>query len=216
MNESNLVPSIISHQLRSQLQAIVDITIITITTTPATCSFNYYRIPFTMRRNLHTAARRASVFRAGPEAFLRQSCGLPTTSRPNLAAAPASHQHLAWQHSHSNRFSSSSTKEIPDLSYIQRHYRVHRRGQEGHGSREYLLLPPHVRSVDQVQLDPSLPAAALWAHRNILFGARCFLKECSLVDICGPLVQTAVQEAEEYGEQPQGMATLKGLCPWVA
>lgn len=65
--------------------------------------------------------------------------------------------------------------------------------------------------------------AALLAHRNILFGARCFVKDRNnnntvrkLVDVCGPLVQRAVQDAEEYGEQPQGMANLQGLCAWVA
>ena len=36
-----------------------------------------------------------------------------------------------------------------------------------------------------------------------------------MAEVCPPLVQLAVEEAEEYGEQPQGMASLKGLCGWV-
>ncbi|KAG7374305.1 hypothetical protein IV203_013400 [Nitzschia inconspicua] len=127
----------------------------------------------------------------------------------------SSHQTQTTYRRHQSIPSSPSNSDTPDLSYIQQHYKVHRRGQPGHGSREYLLLPPHVKSVEQVQLDPTLPAAALMAHRNILFGARCFGKDIRLVDVCGPLVQMAVEEAEEYGEQPQAMANLKGLCGWV-
>jgi hypothetical protein len=79
------------------------------------------------------------------------------------------------------------------------------------------LLPPHVTSVEEVQLDPSLPAAALFAHRNVLFGARSFVHNGGGggLEPCGPLVQRAVEEAEGYGEQPQGMAALHGLCEWV-
>ncbi|KAL3914231.1 MAG: hypothetical protein SGILL_006186 [Bacillariaceae sp.] len=114
------------------------------------------------------------------------------------------------------RLLSSSHNPPVDLQHIQQHYKIHRRGQDGHGSREYLLLPPEVKNVEQVQLDSTLPAAAIFAHRNILFGARSFLKDVSVTDVCPPLVQRAVQEAEEYGEQPQGMASLQGLCAWVA
>ena len=114
------------------------------------------------------------------------------------------------------RLISSSNHHPPDdLAHIQQHYQIHRRGQDGHGSREYLLLPPDVKDVEEVQLDPTLPAAALFAHRNILFGARSFLTGVKVAEVCPPLVQLAVEEAEEYGEQPQGMASLKGLCGWV-
>jgi len=65
--------------------------------------------------------------------------------------------------------------------------------------------------------DPSLAAAALFAHRNILFGARAF-HGYSILDVCDRLVETAVREAEEFcaGEQVQAMANLRGLTHWVS
>ena len=106
----------------------------------------------------------------------------------------------------------------PDVAYILEHYRIHRREKDGsHGSsREYLLLPPDVY-VPQVLQDPSLPAAALFAHRNVLFGARSF-HGYDMQDVCLPLVRAAIEEAEamEQGQQPQAVASLKGLSQWAA
>jgi hypothetical protein len=133
-----------------------------------------------------------------------------------------------------------------DVEYILRHYRIRRRGQKGHGSREYLLVPPDVDVDDPALLvfppkqetttattttgmiggsspsstaaspSPQLPVvvAALLAHRNILFGARAFLGY-DLQQVCPPLVRWAIQEAGENGEQPQAVASLKGLSGWV-
>jgi hypothetical protein len=100
-----------------------------------------------------------------------------------------------------------------DLEYIRKQYKVRRRGDSGYGSREYLLLPPNMTPED-AQLDPSLPAAALLAHRNIIFGARA-LHGFAMKDVCYPLVDKAVQDASENGEQPQAIASLTGLCDWV-
>lgn len=105
----------------------------------------------------------------------------------------------------------------PDIAFILEHYRIHRREKEGtHGSsREYLLLPPDAY-VPQVIQDPSLPAAALFAHSNVLFGARSF-HGYDMSDVCLPLVKAAIEEAEmmEQGQQPQAVASLKGLSAWV-
>jgi hypothetical protein len=106
----------------------------------------------------------------------------------------------------------------PDIAFILEHYRIHRRDKEGTdgSSREYLLLPPDVY-VPQVLQDPSLPAAALFAHRNVLFGARSF-HGYELEDVCLPLVIVAIEESEAFdpGQQPQAVASLKGLSNWVA
>jgi hypothetical protein len=110
-------------------------------------------------------------------------------------------------------FSSKVPAELDDLEYIQKHYKVERRGDGGYGSREYLLLPPKTTPED-AQLDPSLPVAALLAHRNMIFGARA-LHGFAMKDVCTPLVEKAVQDAGENGEQPQAIASLTGLCDWV-
>lgn len=100
-----------------------------------------------------------------------------------------------------------------DLDYIRKYYKVHRRGDSGYGSREYLLLPPNTTPED-AKLDVSLPAAALLAHRNMIFGARS-LHGFTMKDVCPPLVDKAIQDAGENGEQPQAIASLIGLCDWV-
>eukprot|EP00537_Pseudo-nitzschia_pungens_P006292 CAMPEP_0172376734 /NCGR_PEP_ID=MMETSP1060-20121228/68535_1 /TAXON_ID=37318 /ORGANISM="Pseudo-nitzschia pungens, Strain cf. cingulata" /LENGTH=283 /DNA_ID=CAMNT_0013104391 /DNA_START=114 /DNA_END=965 /DNA_ORIENTATION=+ len=106
----------------------------------------------------------------------------------------------------------------PDVAFILEHYRIHRREKEGSNglSREYLLLPPDIY-VPQVIQDPSLPAAALFAHRNIIFGARSF-HGYDMKDVCLPLVRAALEESEivEHGQQPQAVASLNGLSKWVA
>ena len=121
--------------------------------------------------------------------------------------------------SSSSTNNSNNEKHIrPDVAFILEHYKIHRREKDGSkgSSREYLLLPPDVY-VPQVLQDPTLPAAALFAHRNILFGARSF-HGYDMEDVCLPLVKAAIEEAEtiEHGQQPQAVANLKGLSDWVA
>jgi len=122
---------------------------------------------------------------------------------------------------HANSSSDGTNKDNdthvrPDIAFIQQHYRIHRREKEGTNglAREYLLLPPDVY-VPQVVKDPSLPAAALFAHRNVLFGARSF-HGYPMEDVCLPLVKAAIEESEalEPGHQPQAVANLKGLSEW--
>lgn len=108
-----------------------------------------------------------------------------------------------------SRFSSTEL----DLPYVQQKYQVHRRGDDGYGSREYMLLPPNATPEDAVN-DGSINVAALLAHRNIVFGARSF-QGFALQEVCPPLVDMAVRDAGENGEQPQAIASLSGLCSWV-
>jgi len=116
------------------------------------------------------------------------------------------------------RLSTINTSIRPDIDFILKHYRIHRREKDGSrgSSCEYLLLPPDVY-LPQVIQDPTLPAAALFAHRNILFGARSF-HGYDMLDVCLPLVKAAIEEAEatEHGQQNQAVASLKGLSEWVA
>jgi hypothetical protein len=78
-----------------------------------------------------------------------------------------------------------------------------------------LLLPPDVTDLTKIKDDPSTVVAALFAHRNIIFGARVFHPGCSMADICSPLVKMAVTDSETDGVQPQAMASLRGLSLWV-
>ena len=155
--------------------------------------------------------------------FLRQ---LPTRLSEGTAAAADSKYSLPFHRLRSRAF--STTKPVtnsdgndgmrPDIKFILDHYKIHRREKEGTNgsSREYLLLPPDVY-VPQVLQDPSLPAAALFAHNNILFGARSF-HGYDMEDVCLPLVRAAIEDSEymEQGQQPQAVASLKGLSKWAA
>jgi hypothetical protein len=100
------------------------------------------------------------------------------------------------------------------LDHILRTYVVHRRGDSGHGSREYMLCPAD-KTIEECKAD-NLTAAALLAHRNIIFGARSFHDEYPLEQICLPLVETAVKDACKDGEQAQAIASLSGLSSWVS
>jgi hypothetical protein len=76
-----------------------------------------------------------------------------------------------------------------------------------------LLLPAHA-TLEQVKVDPKVSIASLFAHKNILFGARV-QHSFDLVPACPPLLQAALQDASMVGEQPQAMASLAGLCSFV-
>jgi hypothetical protein len=90
---------------------------------------------------------------------------------------------------------------------------VHKRGDPGYGSREYLLLPANA-TLEQVKVDPKVSIASLFAHKNIVFGARV-QHSFDMVPACSPLLQAALQDASVVGEQPQAMASLAGLCTFV-
>jgi hypothetical protein len=90
---------------------------------------------------------------------------------------------------------------------------VHKRGDAGYGSREYLLLPPQV-TLEQIKVDPKLILSSLFAHKNIVFGARVN-PDFEMVEACSPLLKAALQDAADVGEQPQAVASLAGLCDFV-
>jgi hypothetical protein len=138
------------------------------------------------------------------------------SSSSSLSSSPIISRLLSSSSSSTNNNNDKLIR--PDVAFILEHYKIHRREKDGSkgSSREYLLLPPDVY-VPQVLQDPTLPAAALFAHRNILFGARSF-HGYDMEDVCLPLVKAAIEEAEtiEHGQQPQAVASLKGLSDWVA
>jgi hypothetical protein len=136
----------------------------------------------------------------------------------------------------SNTPPNTNTIVRPDIEYVQKHYRVRRRGQNGYGTREYLLVPPDVTNDDldasvsllslskqhpppknintRSLLPQPLVAAAIIGHRNILFGARAYMGY-DIVQVGIPLVTVALHDACEKGEQPQAIASLNGLSSWV-
>jgi len=83
---------------------------------------------------------------------------------------------------------------------------IHRRGDLPYGSREYLLLPPHL-PLQQASAQNTL--ANLRAHRNIVFGAQF------RIDLAAPLLRVALEDCSTEGEQPQAVSTLHGLSQWV-
>ncbi|CAB9510891.1 expressed unknown protein [Seminavis robusta] len=86
-------------------------------------------------------------------------------------------------------------------------------GDFPYGSREYKLVLQ--------RQDSTHPVATLRAHRNMIFGAQLLgeivaEKKKSLSEVCLPLLDVALEDASKEAEQPQAMATLHGLCDWVA
>eukprot|EP00980_Cylindrotheca_fusiformis_P007856 scaffold1669_cov129-Cylindrotheca_fusiformis.AAC.67 len=110
--------------------------------------------------------------------------------------------------------STSSIDRLPDLEYIQEHYSIQFTSNTDNGSKEYLLLPPG-RSTQEANIDPTLKLASLYRHRNIIFAARTWQHQYALSEICLPLVDVALKEAGENGDQPQAIASLAGLSSWV-
>ena len=88
---------------------------------------------------------------------------------------------------------------------------IHVRGDAPYGSREYVLLPPHM-SLESSSKEDEI--ATLRAHRNILFGAAS--RHGKIDQLCAPLVQAALDDGSTQGDQVQAMSTLHGLSAWVA
>jgi hypothetical protein len=110
---------------------------------------------------------------------------------------------------------------------------VHARGDLPYGSREYVLLPPYVTLEDVADKENShLKLASLQAHRNVIFGAQRYCQKKlyspkddddddirvkpTLTAACMPLLDAAMIDASEEGEQPQALTTLHGLSVWAA
>jgi hypothetical protein len=91
---------------------------------------------------------------------------------------------------------------------------IHRIG-DSYGSREYVLVPKDI-PLEFVLKDRKLTLASIHAKENIIFGAKVVAKTIgSMKDVCGGLVDAALHDASSQGEQPQGLATLNGLCDWA-
>ncbi|KAL3940912.1 MAG: hypothetical protein SGBAC_004625 [Bacillariaceae sp.] len=114
----------------------------------------------------------------------------------------------------SSRSSSSIQTDLPDLAFILKNFTIHQIENPKNGSTEYVLLPPE-KTLSDISIDPSLKFASIFRHRNIVFAARSFRDKYSLAEICLPLVDVALKEAGENGDQPQALASLSGLCDWI-
>jgi hypothetical protein len=88
------------------------------------------------------------------------------------------------------------------------------------------------------QISPSVPSlpwiASLRAHRHMIFGAtirngdltgdhveqmlqnQASVKSFKMIGTVGPLLDAALSDCSSTGEQPQTLATVNGLCSWVA
>uniref|UniRef100_A0A7S1ZC62 Uncharacterized protein n=1 Tax=Ditylum brightwellii TaxID=49249 RepID=A0A7S1ZC62_9STRA len=136
--------------------------------------------------------------------------------------------------------SSTTTTTESSQKNIMKNAKVHIRGEK-YGSREYILLPSNltidVNDDSDASLESTIQAsklASLRAHRNIIFGARVYNVTTTDADDeddstttmttplnlmtggCKRLLNVALNDAAEYGEQPQAIAALYGLCDWVS
>jgi hypothetical protein len=92
---------------------------------------------------------------------------------------------------------------------------IHRIGDDPYAAREYVLAPADI-PLELVRRDPKLKLASLCADKNVIFGAQVKTVNIGgMVDVCGGLVDAALEDASLQGEQPQGLATLRGLREWV-
>lgn len=92
---------------------------------------------------------------------------------------------------------------------------IHRIGDDAYGTREYALIPADI-PLELAKKDSKLKLASIHANKNILFGAKVIAKSIgSMEEVCGGLVDAALEDAGSQGEQPQGIAALHGLSDWV-
>lgn len=92
---------------------------------------------------------------------------------------------------------------------------IHRIGDEPYAAREYVLAPADI-PLEFVMRDPKLKLASLFANKNVIFGGQVKTVNIGgMVDVCGRLVDAALEDASLQGQRPQGLATLRGLCEWV-
>ena len=105
-----------------------------------------------------------------------------------------------------NKYRSISTTDL-DRSV------VHRRGDDHYGSRQYILLPSFV-TMAQFKAEPSVAYGSIFAHRNVVFGAQTIHEDMLMA--CGRLLDVALEDCGSVGGQPQAVASLAGLCKWVA
>lgn len=93
---------------------------------------------------------------------------------------------------------------------------IHRHGDDGYGSRMYVLLPQGA-TLEHYRAEPRLELASIRAHKNVVFAAQQSPKlESTLEESCLSLLDKALEDASKVGEQPQAIASLKGLSEWVA
>lgn len=99
---------------------------------------------------------------------------------------------------------------------------IQKLGDFPYGSREYQLVLQRADTEATKEGSESesniQPLASLRAHRNIVFGAQFFGETAgikTLDEVCLPLLDAALEDAADQGEQPQAIAALHGLCDYV-
>lgn len=119
------------------------------------------------------------------------------------------------KHQSFRSFFASSTDHTTLLENAVIHRILSNEGDDVYGSREYALIPQDI-PVELAIKDSKLKLASIRANRNIIFGAKVITKSIGdMQEVCGGLVDVALEDASSQGEQPQGLATLHGLSDWV-
>ena len=91
---------------------------------------------------------------------------------------------------------------------------IHRIG-DAYGTREYVLVPADI-PLELVKKEGKLKLASVYANKNTIFGTKLVTRTLgSMEEVCGSLVDAALEDASSQGQQPQGLAALNGLCDWV-
>jgi hypothetical protein len=94
-----------------------------------------------------------------------------------------------------------------------------------YGMRRYLLLPRNELDLyDAATIANGQILASIHANQNMMFGMKLHNQQSSEdtnvsftdhLNICGPLLDLAKEDASINGQQPQALCALHGLCGWV-
>lgn len=167
------------------------------------------------KRPLHrfAAATTPDYFHLHPQSHYTKRCFSDTNDSATTSGVESS-EPTATIENVEDASTPASKPRRSRYSYLFKGAKVHRRGEDSYGSREYIILPSGL-TLEQYQADPLLKLASIYAHRNILFGARSFVPGVSLIEACERIFDVALPEASARGEQPQAVSTLHGLNEWV-
>ncbi|KAL7532719.1 hypothetical protein ACHAWF_004223 [Thalassiosira exigua] len=169
------------------------------------------------------------IFRARGRGESGPTVDVDALARRPICASPGLRQAKRPSGVFTSPFRRSDTMKMNDGFAVRRELQE---AKNEHGVRRYLLVRlsgdggdddhdmfDEVRTPDQI-------VASLNANRNMLFGARLHLEADASSDggdhlskylaACGPLLDIAREDSGRQGEQIQALATLNGLCSWVA
>ena len=124
------------------------------------------------------------------------------------------YQHFSRLSSSKRSFFASSTDHTTLLSNASVHCIT--KGQ-GEGQRQYILLPQDT-PLDLAMKVDKLHLARLSVQGNIIYGPKVVQRTLGTVsDVCMPLLEAALNDISSEGsDKAIALASLQGLCQWVA